>query len=84
MAIIPMIMKNSMINRTTDTVTQPQPHPMPFLAPSVKPRSPSPLRENKRPIMPPTNAQVKMNFSIMNKFNTFPHYFNSHAELLSL
>lgn len=70
-----MIMKNSRIRRITDTVMQPQPTPMPFLAPSVKPLSPSPLRENRRPKMPPTRAQVKMNFNIMNKFNTFPDHF---------
>lgn len=79
-----MIMKNKMIRSTTDNVTQPQPHPMPFLAPSVKPLSPSPLLEKRRPMTPPTNAHIKMNLNIVNKFNTFPHYFNSPVELLSL
>lgn len=80
----PMIMKKRRIRRMTETVTQPQPTPIPFLAPSVKPFPPSPLRENRRPINPPTRAQVNMNFNIMNKFNTFPDYFNSPALLLSL
>lgn len=79
-----MIMKNKMIRRITDNVTHPQPHPIPFLAPSVKPRSPSPLRENTRPIKPPTRAQIKMNLNIVNKFNTFPDYFNSPDKLLFL
>ena len=79
-----MIMKNNMTKRITDTVTQPQPHPMPFLAPSVNPLSPSPLLEKSSPMTPPTRAQIKMNLNIVHKFNTFPHYFNSHAELLSL
>ncbi len=75
MVIRPIMSRNSRISRTTDTVTQPQPQPIPFLAPSVNPLSPSPLCESTRPIRPPTRAHVKMNFNIVNKFNTFPDHF---------
>ena len=64
-------MKKRIISNTTDTVTQPQPSSMPFLAPSVNPLLPSPLLEKRRPIKPPTRAQIKMNLNIVNKFNTF-------------